>query len=177
MKIAEPCKIGNWKLHNSEDFFFILLFCHKNSHTWEQWFNCQMKKKHKELSKCAINLNMQRVDLTKNFQFCAQLKPNFMIFSYSGLNMPTLRTTWEAKKQLVDLLVQSGVPEECMVPQVFNFTGLFTLKSADFSYLFTFCFIYRTWPQTWYVGGSNCHGYLSQRLHAQGEWFHGKKKF
>ena len=69
---------------------------------------------------------MQRVDLTKNFQFCAQLKPNFMIFSYSGLNMPTLRTTWEAKKQLVDLLVQSGVPEECMVPQVFNFTGLFT---------------------------------------------------
>ena len=37
--------------------------------------------------------------------------------------MPTLRTTWEAKKQLVDLLVQSGIPEECMVPQVFNFTG------------------------------------------------------
>ena len=37
--------------------------------------------------------------------------------------MPTLRTTWEAKKQLIDLLVQSGFPEECMVPQVFNFTG------------------------------------------------------
>jgi len=40
-----------------------------------------------------------------------------------SLNMPTLRTTWEAKKQLIDLLVQSGFPEECMVPQVFNFTG------------------------------------------------------
>ena len=40
-----------------------------------------------------------------------------------GLNMPTLRTTWEAKRQLVDLLVQSGIPEECMVPQCFNFTG------------------------------------------------------
>ena len=37
--------------------------------------------------------------------------------------MPTLRTTWEAKKQLVDLLVQCGIPEECMVPQSFNFTG------------------------------------------------------
>ena len=37
--------------------------------------------------------------------------------------MPTLRTTWEAKRQLVDLLVQSGIPEECMVPQCFNFTG------------------------------------------------------
>ena len=37
--------------------------------------------------------------------------------------MPTLRTTWEAKKQLMDLLVQSGFPEECLVPQVFNFTG------------------------------------------------------
>merc|ERR1719273_2208534 len=42
---------------------------------------------------------------------------------HKGLNMPTLRTTWEAKKQLIDLLVQSGFPEECMVPQVFNFTG------------------------------------------------------
>ena len=37
--------------------------------------------------------------------------------------MPTLRTTWEAKKQLTDLLVQSGFPEESMVPQVLNFTG------------------------------------------------------
>ena len=37
--------------------------------------------------------------------------------------MPTLRTTWEAKKQLIDLLIQSGFPEECMTPQVFNFTG------------------------------------------------------
>ena len=42
---------------------------------------------------------------------------------HKSLNMPTLRTTWEAKKQLTDLLVQSGFPEESMVPQVLNFTG------------------------------------------------------
>ena len=42
---------------------------------------------------------------------------------HKSLNMPTLRTTWEAKKQLTDLLVQSGFPEETMVPQVLNFTG------------------------------------------------------
>ena len=44
---------------------------------------------------------------------------------HKSLNMPTLRTTWEAKKQLTDLLIQSGFPEETMVPQVFNFTGIF----------------------------------------------------
>ena len=42
---------------------------------------------------------------------------------HKSLNMPTLRTTWEAKKQLTDLLIQSGFPEESMVPQVLNFTG------------------------------------------------------
>ena len=40
-----------------------------------------------------------------------------------SLNMPTLRTTWEAKNQLRDLLVTCGIPEECLTPQVFNFTG------------------------------------------------------
>jgi ATP-dependent RNA helicase A len=42
---------------------------------------------------------------------------------HKSLNMPTLRTTWEAKKQLGDLLIQAGFPEECMTPQMYNFTG------------------------------------------------------
>ena len=37
---------------------------------------------------------------------------------HKGLNMPTLRTTWEAKNQLRDLLVTCGIPEECLTPQV-----------------------------------------------------------
>ena len=42
---------------------------------------------------------------------------------HRGLNMPTLRTTWEAKRQLRDLLVAAGFPEECLMPQVYNFSG------------------------------------------------------
>ena len=42
---------------------------------------------------------------------------------YKNLNMPTLRTMWEAKNQLRDLLVSAGFPEECFVPQEYNFTG------------------------------------------------------
>lgn len=39
------------------------------------------------------------------------------------LNLPTMRTTWEAKNQLSALLVSEGFPEECLVPQVYNYTG------------------------------------------------------
>lgn len=39
------------------------------------------------------------------------------------LSMPTLRVTWEAKNQLVQLLTTSGFPEDTMVPQMYNYTG------------------------------------------------------
>lgn len=39
------------------------------------------------------------------------------------LNMQTLRMTCEAKNQLRDILVNVGFPEECLLPQAFNFTG------------------------------------------------------
>lgn len=42
---------------------------------------------------------------------------------HKGLNMGTLRTTWEAKRQLKDLLVAQGFPEECLLPQVYNYGG------------------------------------------------------
>ncbi|KAK8730414.1 hypothetical protein OTU49_007995 [Cherax quadricarinatus] len=43
---------------------------------------------------------------------------------YKGLSMPTLRVTWEAKNQLKELLVNTaGFPEECLLPQTFNFYG------------------------------------------------------
>lgn len=34
---------------------------------------------------------------------------------WKGLQMPTLRVMWEAKRQLLDLLVQAGFPEECLI--------------------------------------------------------------
>ena len=40
-----------------------------------------------------------------------------------GLNMPTMRVTWEAKNQLRDLLITCGFPEECFTPQEYNFNG------------------------------------------------------
>nr|KAG5703072.1 hypothetical protein BaRGS_016233 [Batillaria attramentaria]KAG5706592.1 hypothetical protein BaRGS_005662 [Batillaria attramentaria] len=40
-----------------------------------------------------------------------------------SLNMQTLRMTCEAKNQLRDILVNVGFPEECLLPQAFNFTG------------------------------------------------------
>ena len=40
-----------------------------------------------------------------------------------GLNSQTLRTTYDAKNQLRDLMISQGFPEECMTPQVFNFSG------------------------------------------------------
>jgi hypothetical protein len=39
---------------------------------------------------------------------------------HKGLNIATMRTTWEAKQQLKDLLVAQGFPEGCMLPQVKN---------------------------------------------------------
>ncbi|XP_063849785.1 ATP-dependent RNA helicase A protein-like isoform X1 [Scylla paramamosain] len=42
---------------------------------------------------------------------------------YKGLSMPTLRVIWEAKNQLKELLVNAGFPEECLVPQPYNFYG------------------------------------------------------
>ena len=33
---------------------------------------------------------------------------NKVILVYKGLNVPTLRTTWEAKNQLRDILISSG---------------------------------------------------------------------
>ncbi|KAG7157775.1 ATP-dependent RNA helicase A protein-like [Homarus americanus] len=42
---------------------------------------------------------------------------------YKGLSMPTLRVTWEAKNQLKELLVNAGFPEECLLPQSYNFYG------------------------------------------------------
>ncbi|XP_063606453.1 ATP-dependent RNA helicase A-like isoform X2 [Penaeus indicus] len=42
---------------------------------------------------------------------------------YKGLSMPTLRVTWEAKNQLKELLVSAGFPEECLLPQSYNFYG------------------------------------------------------
>ncbi|KAL8568221.1 hypothetical protein ACOMHN_027744 [Nucella lapillus] len=40
-----------------------------------------------------------------------------------SLNMQTLRMTCEAKNQLRDILTNMGFPEECLLPQPFNFTG------------------------------------------------------
>nr|XP_022341971.1 LOW QUALITY PROTEIN: ATP-dependent RNA helicase A-like [Crassostrea virginica] len=40
-----------------------------------------------------------------------------------SLSMQTLRMTFEAKRQLCDILINVGFPEECLTPQVFNFTG------------------------------------------------------
>jgi hypothetical protein len=40
-----------------------------------------------------------------------------------SLSMQTLRMTFEAKRQLCDILVNVGFPEECMTPLVFNFNG------------------------------------------------------
>lgn len=37
---------------------------------------------------------------------------------HKGLNLSTMRTTWEAKNQLRERLVSEGFPEECLVPQV-----------------------------------------------------------
>jgi ATP-dependent RNA helicase A len=37
--------------------------------------------------------------------------------------MPTMRVTWEAKNQLKELLVGCGFPEECFLPQEYNFAG------------------------------------------------------
>ncbi|KAH9505328.1 ATP-dependent RNA helicase A [Bulinus truncatus] len=42
---------------------------------------------------------------------------------HKSLNMQTLRMTWEAKNQLRDILMNAGFPEECLLPQGFNFTG------------------------------------------------------
>ncbi|XP_064116471.1 ATP-dependent RNA helicase A-like, partial [Macrobrachium nipponense] len=42
---------------------------------------------------------------------------------YKGLSMPTLRVTWEAKNQLKELMVAAGFPEECLLPQTYNFVG------------------------------------------------------
>ena len=42
---------------------------------------------------------------------------------HKGLNISVLRTTWEAKNQLRELLIGEGFPEECLVPQVYNFNG------------------------------------------------------
>ncbi|XP_046672255.1 ATP-dependent RNA helicase A isoform X2 [Homalodisca vitripennis] len=42
---------------------------------------------------------------------------------HKQLSIPTLRVTWEAKKQLKDLLASTGFPEETMIPQVYNFNG------------------------------------------------------
>jgi hypothetical protein len=42
---------------------------------------------------------------------------------HKGLNMPTMRVTWEAKNQLKELLVGCGFPEECFLPQEYNFAG------------------------------------------------------
>ncbi|XP_021355773.1 ATP-dependent RNA helicase A-like protein [Mizuhopecten yessoensis] len=40
-----------------------------------------------------------------------------------SLSMPTLRMTSEAKCQLRDILINSGFPEECLLPQVYNYNG------------------------------------------------------
>ncbi|KAK3576029.1 hypothetical protein CHS0354_005181, partial [Potamilus streckersoni] len=40
-----------------------------------------------------------------------------------SLSMPTLRMTWEAKNQLRDILMNAGFPEECLLPQMFNYNG------------------------------------------------------
>uniref|UniRef100_T1JBZ2 RNA helicase n=1 Tax=Strigamia maritima TaxID=126957 RepID=T1JBZ2_STRMM len=47
------------------------------------------------------------------FAFCEQ----------KGLSVPTLRVTWEAKNQLRELLQMAGFSEDCMCPQIMNFTG------------------------------------------------------
>ncbi|GLV45680.1 maleless [Carabus blaptoides fortunei] len=42
---------------------------------------------------------------------------------YKGLNMSTLRVTWEAKHQLQDILSSIGFPEETMIPQHLDIVG------------------------------------------------------
>ena len=46
-----------------------------------------------------------------------------MFCDNKGLNMSSLRVVWEAKKQLRDILINCGFPEECFIPQEYNFTG------------------------------------------------------
>jgi len=47
-----------------------------------------------------------------------------------SLNMPALKTVWEAKRQLKDILISSGLPEECLLPEVRRslFNTLFSLQ-------------------------------------------------
>nr|XP_040564677.1 dosage compensation regulator-like isoform X2 [Lepeophtheirus salmonis] len=40
-----------------------------------------------------------------------------------GINISTMRVTADAKSQLKDLLIKAGFPEECMIPQCYNFSG------------------------------------------------------
>ncbi|XP_012946325.2 ATP-dependent RNA helicase A, partial [Aplysia californica] len=42
---------------------------------------------------------------------------------HKSLNMQTLRMTWEAKNQLIEILTSAGFPEESLLPQPFNFTS------------------------------------------------------
>jgi hypothetical protein len=42
---------------------------------------------------------------------------------HNGLNMHTMRVTWEAKNQLKELLVGCGFPKECFLPLEYNFAG------------------------------------------------------
>lgn len=39
---------------------------------------------------------------------------------WKGLQLPTMRVMWEAKRQLLDLLNQTGFPEETMIEKYFN---------------------------------------------------------
>ncbi|XP_056911803.1 ATP-dependent RNA helicase A isoform X2 [Takifugu flavidus] len=42
---------------------------------------------------------------------------------HKRLNVSTLRMTWEAKVQLKEILVNSGFPEDCLMPQMFTTVG------------------------------------------------------
>jgi len=39
---------------------------------------------------------------------------------WKGIQLPTLRTVWEAKRQLIDLLRQTGFPDETMIESYFD---------------------------------------------------------
>eukprot|EP00096_Caligus_rogercresseyi_P013448 TRINITY_DN609_c0_g1_i3.p1 TRINITY_DN609_c0_g1~~TRINITY_DN609_c0_g1_i3.p1 ORF type:complete len:1366 (-),score=340.83 TRINITY_DN609_c0_g1_i3:377-4474(-) len=55
-------------------------------------------------------------------QFGEQSEINFC--DQKGINMSTMRVTYEAKRQLKDILLQNGFPEECALPVDYNISGM-----------------------------------------------------
>lgn len=63
-------------------------------------------------SMCMVYLHREGGDQSESY-FCET----------KSLSMPTLRMTSEAMNQIRDILVNADFPEECLMPQMFNYNG------------------------------------------------------